>query len=64
MAKNLKLEEEQAEENKLKIKVATKQLEDILFNLLERNVKTHIEGSKVFLRKRVFPEYRSIIRRI
>lgn len=50
--KNLKLEEEQAEENKLKIKVATKQLEDILFNLLERNVKTHIEGSKVFLRKK------------
>ena len=40
------------EENKLKIKVATKQLEDILFNLLERNVKTHIEGSKVFLRKK------------
>lgn len=50
--KNLKLEEEQAEENKLKIKVATKQLEDILFNLLERNVKTHIEGSKVFFEEK------------
>lgn len=50
--KNLRLEEEQAEENNKKTKIATKHLEDILYNLLEKNVKTHIEGSKVFFEEK------------
>lgn len=45
--KNLKLEEEQASDNGIKTKIATQQIEKILFDLLEKKVETHIDGSNV-----------------
>jgi len=50
--KNIKLEEEQAEESHQGIKIATKHIETVLYNLLEKNVKTHIEGSNVFFEEK------------
>jgi Predicted ATP-binding protein involved in virulence len=50
--KNIKLEEEQAEESHKGIRIATKHIETVLYNLLEKNVKTHIEGSNVFFEEK------------
>ena len=50
--KNIKLEEEQAEESHQGIKIATKHIETVLYNLLEKNVKTYIEGSNVFFEEK------------
>ena len=67
--KNLKLEEEQESDNGIKTKIATQQIEKILFDLLEKKVETRIEGSKVvFIEKgcelsidQLSEGYRSII---
>lgn len=50
--KNIKLEEEQAEESHQGIKIATKHIETVLYNLLEKNVKTYIEGSNVYFEEK------------
>lgn len=50
--KNLKLEEEQAKKSHQDSRLATKYLEEILLYILEKNVKTCIDGSVVYFEEK------------